>query len=313
MRKRAMPTATATLPATGHCSPTRSKNFELHKTCYTHNELVAFAHDWNALGKGKLISNPQKMSVKRLYKELNERYSKEAGCENEVCWIRQSPSMSRNILDVFRPLRSDKWTKQREWLSTTDINNVMQQYAPLHPDFKFLGVFPVDFAQTINGSCIVSSMCNFNVKNLKAAGKTRFGMVINLDKHDQPGSHWVAVFCCINTTDPKYGAFYFDSGGVPPEPIDGTKENPIMDFLKSLKQQVIDMHGPDHKTKFWVRYNTEQKQYKNTECGMFSLLFNILCLEHRDLDYKSVCNIIGDDEFAHQFRKILYTTDARNP
>mgnify|MGYP006897233767 CR=1 FL=1 len=32
-----------------------------------------------------------------------------------------------------------------EWLSTVDINKVMEQYHHSHPDFKFLGAVPIDF------------------------------------------------------------------------------------------------------------------------------------------------------------------------
>ena len=297
-----------TLATSSYCAPGRTRHFQVYKTCYTHDELIEFAKDWNSRNAGDTIAHPDKKSMTQLYAELRKRYGEKRGCQNEVCWIKETPALSSVAKDIFRPLRSDKWRAGREWLSSMDIMHVMKQYEASHIDYVFLGVFPVDFEQKVQGQCVARTMCNFTLKKLKDIGKSRFGMVINLDKHDQPGSHWVAVFGCMNLKDPKYGVWYFDSGGLPPEPIPGTRENPILDFLKRLKQEAIGLFGPDHATKFWVRYNPVQKQFKNTECGMFCLLFQILCLEHRDKDYEGIRNLIGNDDFAHQFRKVFYTT-----
>lgn len=290
----------------GYCSPERIKNYQKNKTCFTHTELVQLARDWNAHQTEQKIPSPEKMTVSELRKALDARYTKKTGCSKEVCWAKASPTLQPNTRDIFRPLRSDTWRSGHQWLSTTDIMHVMKQYENVHDDYVFLGVFPIDFEMKVEGSCVVRSMCNFNVRGLLKEKKRMFSMVINLDTHDQPGSHWVTLFCCVDPKDPKYGICYFDSGGLPPEPIQGTSKDPITAFMRRIKNEVVELYGKEHENMFWVRYNPEQKQFKNTECGMFCILFNILCLEHTDADYKRIRQMIGNDEDVHELRKIFY-------
>ena len=293
--------------AEAFCAPHRSDHFKKYNTCLTKDELIAVVRDWNASHSSASlrIDGFESMSIPQLKKALEDRHKEDTGCDDEVCWVKESPTLANKTKDIFRPLRSNKWRSGRTWLNTLDIMHVMRQYEQVHPHFMFLGVFPVDFDLKIENSCVVRSMCDFHVKQVKDAKKTMFSMVINLDTHDQPGSHWVTLFCCIDPTDPKYGACYFDSGGVRPEPVSATGKNHIEDFLRRVKAEVVELHGPDHATKFWVRYSPERKQYKNTECGMFCLLFNILCLEKR-VTYKEIRTMIGHDDDVQQLRKILY-------
>ena len=289
--------------AEAFCAPHRTNNYKKFNTCLTRDELATAAQDWNTMNPSIPIKDIDKLSIAKLKRALADRHKTSTGCIDELCWVKESPSLSNKSRDIFRPLRSNKWRTGRTWLNTLDIQHVMKQYELVHKDFMFLGVFPIDFEREVQGACV--SMCNFKITDLIAAKKRRFSMVINLDTHDQPGSHWVTLFCNIDPKDPKYGACYFDSGGVRPEPILGTKDNPIEQFLKRIKDEVVELYGDSHKTHFWVRYSPERKQYKNTECGMFCLLFNILCLE-KPMTYKEIRRLIGNDDDVHELRKILF-------
>ena len=55
-------------------------------------------------------------------------------------------------------------------------------------------------------------------------GKNKIAIVFNLDRHDQPGSHWVSLFIDLEC---KF-IFYFDSAG-----------NPIPEEIKVLKDRLI--------------------------------------------------------------------------
>ncbi len=95
-----------------------------------------------------------------------------------------------------------------EWLSTTDIKNVMKQYEKKYPSFLFMGPVPVDCP-----SAITCSLSGLDVEILiNQLGKTKLGIIFNLDKHDEPGSHWVATFFDFK----KCRILYFDSVGMPP-------------------------------------------------------------------------------------------------
>ena len=77
-------------------------------------------------------------------------------------------------------------------------------------------------------------------------------MIINTDKHNEKGEHWVAIYI----SEKKKG-YYFDSYGMPP--INGEIEN------------FLNKH-----TMLW-KYNHRTIQGINSiKCGQFSVLFVIL-------------------------------------
>ena len=54
---------------------------------------------------------------------------------------------------------------------------------------------PIDFDEKYSmGSCIVDELCTLNLNSVKKRNKKRIGIVFNLDKHNESGSHWVAMF-----------------------------------------------------------------------------------------------------------------------
>ena len=48
----------------------------------------------------------------------------------------------------------------------------------------------------------MEKLCEFSLKDTMQNNKTKIGIIFNLDKHNKPGSHWVAMF--INTKKEKY-------------------------------------------------------------------------------------------------------------
>ena len=96
----------------------------------------------------------------------------------------------------FKPIKPKSWNSNKfEWLSTTDIENVIKQYENEYPNFRFIGAVPIDFDSTYGvGQCIVNELCKINLKKMLLAKIFQIGIVFNLDKHDQDGSHWVSMF-----------------------------------------------------------------------------------------------------------------------
>lgn len=273
-----------------YCSPSKKEN---KNSCLDKKELELIAKDYNKYNNNNII-NP-KQPKEKLYKNIKKEL--EQICkEGELCWIEQNfiKTEHKEILqESFKPEKPSEWySNKNTWLNTYDIIEVLEQYEEPYKEFKFLGVFPIDFQNRYsNGQCIGDDLCTFHIKELN---KTKFAMVLNLDKHDEPGSHWVSLFCCLDPKDKQYGIYYYDSTAYPP-----TQE--VQQFMKLINIQTITKYP---NIKFNVRFNKIQKQFKNSECGMFSILFIIKML--KNISFDLVCKNMENDDNVNNYRNILY-------
>lgn len=163
---------------------------------------------------------------------------------------------------IFRP---DGPQGKFEWLSTLDINKVLEQYEVKYPDFKFLGAVPVDFNDL---DYLPFKKMDFN--DFKSNGINRIAVIFNLDEHDKPGSHWVSLFA-----DLEKGQVYFsDSYATQPE-------KRIREFMKRIKEYLESkgIKKPD------VRYNKTQHQKGNSECGVYSINFILRLLKGKSFEH----------------------------
>lgn len=281
-----------------YCAP---KKFGKGDTCLTRKELLLIAHDYN-----NSISNPKKkiglsLSKKRLYNVIRERLSDT--CDDEYCFIEQgfvADEHKRELESSFRPKKPREWYKnKRTWLNTFDILHVMKQYEALHKNFTFYGVFPMDFQKNYPSStqCIGSSLCTFHISDLFKRKKEQFAFVLNLDHHNQSGSHWVSVYGNLNPNKNNFGIYYYDS--VSNEP---TKE--VRQFFTQVATQVKEYFQENISKKFTIKFNTVQKQFKNTECGVFSMVFITQMLKYIDFDY--ICKFMKKDDQMNDIRDVLY-------
>jgi hypothetical protein len=113
-----------------------------------------------------------------------------------------SPADADAAIDSHAPMAEKAWLKNpNTWLSSEDIENVMRQYERKYTCFAFLGPSPVDYCtkdRGRNGAAVCNNLCNFQLENFEKAGKTKIGVIFNLDKSHQPGSHWVSMFINFN-------------------------------------------------------------------------------------------------------------------
>ena len=163
------------------------------KTCYTKDDLIFLikAYNKNKQKKDKIIIGNK--SKQKIWLDLNKNLSKD--CNNEWCWLEQNfvpaPYAKKKIKEKFKPEMPKEWQKNPfEWLSTSDIKNVMKQYEKKYSDFLFMGPVPVDCPSSI--TCVLSGLSVDILIN--RLGKTKLGIIYNLDEHDEPGSHWVASY-----------------------------------------------------------------------------------------------------------------------
>lgn len=94
----------------------------------------------------------------------------------------------------------------------------------------------------------------------KLPAKKRMGFVMNLDKSNQPGSHWVAVYI---DADRDKSIEYYDSYG----------KEPPKSFLKQIKS-LVNKINPDSYLKFKVNKIVDQRANSDT-CGWFAQKFLI--------------------------------------
>jgi hypothetical protein len=295
------------------CSPSRFDMGKNDNTCFSADELHDIAKDYNNSIKLQQKTPHERITMHTI--KLNQKKDKllkalQKELENlcgpaQHCWVQQDfvsqKTKSKVLNDALRPLKPKEWyNNPKTWLNTYDILKVMKQYEKKYKDFTFLGVFPIDFKEKDeNGNCVSDVMCDFTVKKcLGNDKKSRFAMILNLDKHNEPGSHWVSFYCNLNPDKTNFGAYYYDSVAYPP-----TKE--VLSFMKDLKTQVRELMNKNDADKFALRYNKIQKQFGNTECGVFSQVF--LTQMCKDIDFDVVCDKMKTDAEINKIRDVLYT------
>ena len=288
------------------CSPA------LHRrdgeTCLSAAALQRLRKTWNKTHPRQQIgSKTRKHTAQQagknqsnaLWNELQEAMSSKVKCDTEYCAVKKMPGLpeteKKMMIDTFfKPEKPTKWDKKpTEWLDSDNISHVMRQYEQAHKNFTFIGPVPIDFdAKDPNstwGKCIINELCHLNLAESKRKGKTKIGIVFNLDKHDEPGSHWVCGFIDLD----KSAAYYFDSYGYQP-PAE------VVELLKRCKDQGC-------KT---ILYNDIRHQRKGSECGMYCL-FVLICLL-RGKEFPKICQSVVDDDTMNSFRDVIFAEEKVN-
>jgi hypothetical protein len=293
-------TGTAYYPT--HCAPSRFKEvLPSTGTCLTPNELAQVAV---RLGASEADANAYSATnPKALAAKLRETLNTPTGHEDRwlnMPQLRSDTQLLESLRNAFRPEHPTAWLRDpRYWLSSIDIENVMQQYEG-HDGFHFMGVFPIDFAtRRWNGACISEPMCRLNVRQMRAAGRTQLGIVLNMDRHDQKGSHWVGIYCGLNPSRRgRFGVWYYDSIADPPPPE-------AQQFMLGLRAQVAAEMGNPLGRRFRVEHNTVRRQFQNTECGIYAMLFILACCD-TSRPFTALCRGMRNDDTIHALRHVLF-------
>ena len=190
----------------------------------------------------------------------------------------------KNILekDIYRIVGPEK---QFQWMSSLDMNAVMEQYEHLYTDFKYLGSVPIDF-----DSVDFYGIKNINFNELQKNGKTRFGMVINNQRHDQGGQHWFSLYF-----DLKKGDIFF---------VDSVGDEPMEDVLTYVDKIKEYLTSKNIKPNFKI--NTTKHQKKGSECGVYSMYFILTFLKNRNFE-EITKDIIPDEVINTKVRPFLFT------
>jgi hypothetical protein len=308
------------------CAPDKTYH---EGSCYTTDQLVKIASIYNEALKENKIQN-KKIKIKSisiqndrkyLLREITDRLSNV--CKNQICWIKQRFIKKLSNVDFYKDLKKSFRPAgpegKFEWLSTTHINDVMEQYERKYGNFKFFGAIPIDF-----DNLTYLGIKDINFDKFAGGGKTKLGFVFNLDEHWQQGSHWVSLFADLK----KSQIYFFDSYGIKPE-------KRIKRLVKRIAQWCykrnhcnmndcsVDsvnsdsfMKGGKNKNKMEkklrVDYNRNRHQYKNSECGVYSLNFILRLLNgnsFQDITSKKVL----DDEINKCRDTYFHFKEGKNP
>ena len=205
-----------------HCSP---KNKGNTITCFSTHSLVKIAKAYNKTHPDK-IHIPKKRNRKTkhvLWRDIRSKFRKYTPCDDDFCILKNTKVQNKALIEElesdFRPEMPQKWSDSpNEWLSTVDIQNVMEQYVEDNNDFVFIGPVPIDFDHRFSfGKCVSDELCKINLDKLHNNGIKRIGVIFNLDPHYKGGSHWVCLFVDIH----KGGIYFIDStGDSPPKEVE---------------------------------------------------------------------------------------------
>jgi len=260
------------------CAP--SKYDSKNKTCFTGKQLLQMAMAYNLyVSKIKLSPKPQSRAnltsadlikldkilseksedkisdsdKKYLLTELKQRFEKV--CQGDEYCLTQQAFMNEIVGEMEGLFRTVGPAKSKEWLSTSEIENVMTQYEPIYPDFKFIGAVPLDCDEYAH-----CNLHNINYEKYINNGFTKFGVVFNHDRYGESGSHWVALYMDVGAGEVNY----CDSMGKKPLENISTVIDTFTEFYKKSK-------GSEPV----LLINTKSYQTDGSECGIYACNFII--------------------------------------
>ena len=230
--------------------------------------------------------------------KLRSRLEKHFGVkpDEEYSFLMKLPiQIQKKAVGYLRPPMPPEWKNDPDkWLDSNNISAVMNQYEEAYPKFEFMGPFPIDFASPDpyqkggKQKCLMNEVCELRVKDAYKNGTESIGIIYNLDPHYKGGSHWVATYIDIKNSK----CFYFDSYGMAPPPQ-------IATFMKWLTHTEQDPN-------MTLTYNSKRIQYKNTECGMYSMYFIIRMLMGDEI--VNLTRATPKDDRMMEIRHCLFST-----
>lgn len=275
-------------------------------SCLTSDILEKIKHKYNEKATEKILTT----EPIEIYEELNRKIKT---CDSERCLIEKAVKddhlFHQWIKEIEAPEHPKEWKKNpNEWLSNIDIDSVMKQYEKAYPEFLFISPTSINFDESdTHGTCVDQILCKLTLTDVLTRNpqKRKIGMVFNLSRNDEPGSHWVSLYIhlpeitvnkkmqkknlpknheelCSQLLDQKYDgtwdektpyAFFFDSGG------DDTPQEVLNMVCRYYQEWEIIKPEQEMSMKYDDNHRTKaEHQSGGTECGMYSLFFIVTML-----------------------------------
>jgi hypothetical protein len=289
-----------------NCSPAVEGETPVKDSCIPDDILIQIRNEYNKDHPGNEIVTTH---LNEIWYELKNRLK----CKSEKCWLNEldNDELKRKLQQtIFAPEEPPEWKHNPdEWLSNYDITAVLKQYSETkkYNYFAFIEPVPIDFdakPSDMDGECVELKLCRFELKEYIDNKKTKIGIIFNLDKHNESGSHWVSLFIDL---DDKF-IMYFDSAGDKIQPEIQKLVNRILKQAHELNIQLTFDNTPI------------EHQFGDTECGMYSLYFIITLLKgetengEKLIGYKAKYDFFKNekrripDKFVFNFRKKYFNS-----
>lgn len=263
-------------------------------SCVTLQILIEMVNAYNKnAGSSAIMTYPKldTLNPKKYKKYLLSEFNKRMGgkCESQKCWSEQDfvENMKKTARDELQKytFRPEGPQGKFEWLNTLNITDVLTQSEKKYQNFKYLGTVPIDFDKFER-----FGFKNLNFGELIEKNKFQIGAVFNLDKHNESGSHWVAMYANLKEGQ----VLFFDSYGTRPD-------KRIRAFMRRVSLYCTDVLKIKN-TK--VDYNKIRHQYGNSECGVYSINFIKRML--RGDTFEDICNSKTSDEKINKCRRVYF-------
>ena len=270
------------------CAP-NVENIKEYYTCFKKDELIDIATSFNDYYNKKICMNKKCIIKKPI--DISNKTKKELWksiyntlkplCKTEYCWLDlhfikkiSNKNLKNKIMYfTFKPKMTPKFNS---WLNTNDIDAILLQYQKIYKNFKFVGALPSDF---------------YKIKKVDYNSILEYekvGIIFNLDSHNQPGSHWTAFLIDNDSKTLEY----YDSVGEKPN-------RNIQNFIDKV-YKFLSLKGHDYN----IKYNNIQHQFKNNECGVYSIHFIIKRL--KGVSFEKITSNIIKDEQMNKFRYRIF-------
>jgi hypothetical protein len=241
------------------------------------------------IADGKTVAESLKNKDQHAYNKCRRLFAEKD--KQEFCMVKEAAILDQKFYNTlnnyFKPIPPESWQKNRTtWLSNFDIKDVFNQYYKLNPRVNHsLGVTSSDF----NTAC---GVFGFNHCKFEPEINKHYFMVINLSKHNEPGTHWVALVMNTNPNSKSFGAKFFDSfgQGAPPS---------VYKYVSDLKCKIdgsCSAVKSDYDfSAFKLYQNRKRLQTSNTECGIYCLAFIYLCLQNKEKEPEELYKLLPQE------------------
>ena len=219
----------------------------------------------------------------------------------------------RLLFLAFRPRRSILWlTDKNYWMFDPELTHLMLQYETAYPNFRFIGCVMSDFAypasaisrssssssrSSTGATCAdaYSNACTINIKDYK-----QFGLIVNLSRSTEQGSHWTGLFVDV----PQGFIAYFDSYalGIPKD---------IVYFVNQMQAQAAQPDSGVPHGRFMMFVNKTAYQAVDADCGVYAAHFIIRLVQgEHPKDVFATPKEAWNDAIMSHFRHNVYFSPA---
>lgn len=266
-------------------------NKKSNGTCFSDKSLQLISNVFKK--QGYVIHDKRKLypQIKKILKEIST-------CKDEKCWLSINllvQHLSKKDMKVlksnFKPDMPESWKKDKEtWLTTVDIDNVLNRYMENDNKYFTYGALPID---SFDKNICVNDLCKFDLKTHIDNGIEKISIVYNTDEYGESGQHWICVYIDISKNNLQIPCIYFfDSyGDKPPQRVN--------EFANNVIQQGKTVNIP-----FQYTYNDKQHQSSGGECGVYCLHFITYMLGGGN--FKHYVDKKKDETYMNKFRSYFY-------